>query len=204
MRRGVLAVALVLVACSGGGGSEDTAGPTTLTEVAASSLLQDFSLDDPADYFALMDAPTDASLVREAGIALEGGASGDELWAATYVWVNGGDDPAPLRPLVADPDPAVRVMAATGLLRLGDAAGFDPLVAALADETPLRGHVPQVPAWVVATGSLARYTGIADHGPPLDADATKRTEGQARWQAWLDANRATLTFDEETQLWSAG
>ena len=64
--------------------------------------------------------------------------------------------------------------------------------------------MPQVPASVVATGSMARYTDIADHGPPLDADAAKRAAGQARWQAWLDANRSTLTFDEETQLWSAG
>jgi len=133
---------------------------------------------------------------------LDGGASGLQAWAATYVWANGGDDVAPLLALLADADPEIRVMAATGLIARGDAAGFEPLIATLTDDAVTAGF--PAPVWQNAAVALVRFTAISANGPPFDGSPKQRQTAADAWTAWLDTNRASLGFDPATALWSVG
>jgi hypothetical protein len=67
----------------------------------------------------------------------------------------------------------------------------------------LVGQEPPTTAWAAAATSLVRFTGIADNGPPFDADVSRRQLAQQRWRDWLGANQASLAFDGEKGLWHA-
>jgi hypothetical protein len=167
----------------------------------AAATLSSFSFDNGDAQYAVHDHRSDAAMIRAAGDALAAGVSGAQLWAATWIWVNEGDDPAPLLPLLTNSDPAIRIMAATGLIARGRSEGFAPLIDELTDASTLVGQEPPTAAWAAATTSLVRFTGISDNGPPFDADASRRVVTQQRWKDWLTANLTSLTFDAEKGLW---
>lgn len=126
----------------------------------------------------------------------------DALWAATYVYATSGDDTAPLHSIVTGTagSPSIRAMAAAGLVGRGDIAGFEPLIAAIGGSDPMDGAEPAGTIWEFAADVLARYahTGF---GPTITASADERRASQARWDAWLAANRATLRFDAPSESW---
>jgi hypothetical protein len=163
--------------------------------------LSSFSFDNDDAQYAVHDHRSDTAMVKAAGDALTAGVTGPALWAATWIWVNEGDDPSPLLPLLTNADANIRIMAATGLIARGRVEGFAPLFDELTDVSVLVGQEPPSTAWVAATTSLVRFTAIADNGPPFDADATRRVLAQQRWRDWLAANQASLAFDGEKGLW---
>ena len=176
--------------------------PAAMTAEDASALLAAF---DPALPVAdeLVTRRSDPELIAAARTALDAGATGWEQWAATYVWTNEGDNTAPLLPLLAADDPAVRVMAAAGLVGRGDLAGFEPLIAVLDDTAVLNGSEPPVPAWSLAATILVSLTGVSDNGPPFDADATQRSDAKQRWTQWFADHRASMQFDDTEGRWIA-
>jgi len=178
-------------------------GLPLLDAAAAADLIATFDTTDLYGFSILSAHRSDPAVVAVARQTLDGGAAGPSEWAAAYVWVNEGDDAGPLIALAASADPATRVMAATGLLARGRIEGFAPLVALLVDDTPTPGWPPSS-AWQDATTALARFTAISENGPPFDASPTQRENAAAKWQAWLDAHQATLTFDPEVALWTVG
>jgi hypothetical protein len=167
----------------------------------AAATLSSFSFDNDDAQYAVHDHRSDTAMVKAAGDALTAGVTGPALWAATWIWVNEGDDPSPLLPLLTNADANIRIMAATGLIARGRVEGFAPLIDELTDVSVLVGQEPPSTAWVAATTSLVRFTAIADNGPPFDADATRRVLAQQRWRDWLAANQASLAFDGEKGLW---
>ena len=188
----------------GGGGGSGAPEPTTpaMTVEEATEVLEAADLADQVSRFEI-DAVSDtqAAVDAAAGVIAEG-ATGDPLWAAVYVYANGGDDPAVLVPLLSDPDPTIRVMAAAGAVAMGERAGFEPLVAALTDTSTFAGSDPPLQIWQFATGTLARSTGVAENGPPFDANERRRLLAVDRWTAWLEASGDGLTFDPDTGGWS--
>ena len=145
----------------------------------------------------------DPAVIDAARTVLDEGVPDPALrFAATFVWANVGDDPSLLVPLLTDPDPAISLTAAIGIVGQGGAEGFAPLIAALTSDAVLTYYGTGETAWTAATVALVQFTGIAEHGPPFDADASQRLLAQQRWQAWLDANAASLSFDPNTELWS--
>jgi hypothetical protein len=200
----VLACVLAVAACTGGGAAKGGAGGTATTAKPVGdpvALLKSVDLADSDTLLALNDAAADPGLEAAAEKALAAGATGDLKWAATWVVVNGAKDAAPLVPLATDPDLTIRVMAGTGLVARGRTEGFAPLVAALTEDALLVGHYPPQPAWLEATLALVRWTGVADNGPPFDADAAQRAVAQQRWQAWLDQHHDALHFDDDEGRW---
>ena len=177
------------------------AADSGMTPQDATATLSSFSFANDESQYAVHDHRSDTALVQAAGAALTAGVTGPELWAATWIWVNEGVDPAPLLPLLTNADPNIRIMAATGLIARGRTEGFAPLIDELADASTLVGQEPPTTAWAAAATSLVRFTGIADNGPPFDADASRRAAAQQRWRDWLTANQASLTFDAEKGLW---
>lgn len=165
------------------------------------NVIAGFSLGDAAAVYLLADHRSDSDVVEAARAALVDGASGAQLWAATYVWSNEGTDPEPLLELLDREDPAIRFMAATGLIARGRIEGFPPLIDALTDESLLIGFEPPGPVWVAAATALVRYTATSSNGPPFDADTARLHIAQGRWQAWFDANESRLEFDEVDRLW---
>jgi hypothetical protein len=192
----------------GGGGSGDGGSPSaiapTITVEEATVVLEAADLTDDAS-LREVDAIADAQATVDAAAGLIADeATGDALWSAVYVYANGGDDPSVLVPLLAHPDPTIRAMAAAGAIATGERAGFEPLVAALTDTSTMSGSEPPLPIWEFATGTLARYTGVGENGPPFDANARRRLLGQERWTAWLSENLDDLAFDPEAGGWSVG
>ena len=169
---------------------------------AASTMLTAVRLDSADSLAAIEGVRLTAAGARAAGDLLKSGATGDALWAATYVYASSGDDPEPLRAVAASTgaSPTVRVMAAAGLLGRGEIAGFEPLIAALATSDPMDGMEPAGTTSEFAADVLERYTG-AGLGPALTASEDERAASQATWQGWLDANRATLQFDRGSSAW---
>jgi hypothetical protein len=180
----------------------DNASVTTLAPGEGANVIEEFSFDDAEAVYLLVDHRSDPEVVAAAEGALAAGASGDQLWAATYVWSNEGTDPEPLVALLADQESAIRYMAATGLIARGRIEGFSPLIAALTDESVLAGFEPAGPVWAAATTALVRFTAISAHGPPWDADTARLQLAQDRWQTWLQANQSQLFFDAVDLIWS--
>ena len=129
--------------------------------------------------------------------------TGDEAWGATWVLASPGTDPAPLVPLLEHEGPSIRLMAAAGLVWLGDVRGFDTLVALVAvDDLVAGSHLP-VPMWRYAGTTLPELTG-QDLGPACDATPKEAAAAAVAWADWLEANRANLRFDATTGTWSVG
>jgi hypothetical protein len=166
-------------------------------------VISGFSFSDSEAFLNLIDHSSDPGVVEAAGAALVAGVSGEQLWAAVYVWSNDGNDPEPLVALLDNEDAAVRYMAATGLIGRGRIEGFGPLIEALTDETPLPGFEPPVPVWMAAATSLVRFTAISEHGPPFDADLSRLELARDRWRDWLAANETQLVFDSLDLVWRA-
>lgn len=192
------------VATTGATSSSTGADGTTTTTLApaeAVNVIEGFTFADADAVYLLVDHSGDTEVVAAAREALEAGASGDQLWAATYVWSNEGGDAEPLVGLLNNEDSAIRYMAAAGLIARGRIEGFPPLIEALTDESVLRGFEPLGPVWVAAATALVQYTAISAHGPPFDADSSRLELAQDRWQAWLEINQSRLTFDSVDLVW---
>jgi len=140
---------------------------------------------------------TDAG-VEAAADALAVGATGDALWAATWIYASGASDPAPLLPLLTAGDPSVRAMAASGLLARGVRDAAAPLVALVGSEEPLRGSDPPLLVGDYAAASLTRFVS----GPTVAAGAA-RADAAASWSAWLTENESIMIYDDDTGRWSA-
>ena len=174
-----------------------------LSEAEAAELLATFDVADPVAFSILAEGRRDPAVIAAAAKLLADGATADERWAATYVWVNEGGDPEPLLKLLQADDATIRVMAATGLLARGRSEGFQPLITLLIDDSLTPGHPPSE-VWRDAVVGLARYTAISKFGPPFDASSAQRADAAVRWQAWFDERGKTLAFDAEVGLWLAG
>jgi hypothetical protein len=184
-------------------GQPSTTRPTTTAvdaaeRSAATAAIAATDLADPASLQAL-DAVgmTDAGVVAAAE-ALASGATGDALWAATWIYAGGGIDPAPLEPLLTADDATVRAMAAASLLAQGVRAAAGPLVALSGSEEPVRGARPPLLLGAFAASTLARYVS----GPEL-ADGTSLADAAAAWSAWMSQHGASMTYDDGTGRWSA-
>jgi hypothetical protein len=169
---------------------------------AATAILTGARLTDAASLGALEGIRFTTLGADAAAALLASGASGDALWAATYVYGSSGSDPAPLRAVATDAaaTPTIRAMAGAGLLGRGDVAGFEPLITSLSAADEMDGGEPAGAVWEFAADVLERYTDKA-LGPTLAASADDRARIQASWRSWLEANRATLRFDPAAQLW---
>jgi len=183
-----------------GSSASDPTSPTAPTEAtdtaAALALLN-------GDIEVLTDQLGDPAVASAARTVLESGDAEPPLrFAASYVWANVGDDPAVLVPLLTDPDPAIALTAAIGVVAQGGREGFAPLIAALTSTNALEYYDTGEPAWSAANVALVQFTGIASNGPPFDANASQLALAQQRWQAWLDVNAGSLSFDAATGVWT--
>jgi len=196
----------VLTACTGGGGSSSANGPggsDSATVGQAHQVIDATDLSDPATIAAVEKIRFTDGGVQAAREAIEAGADGDPLWAATWVYATSGTNPAPLQPLLQNGDPSIRVMAAAALVSLGEPAAFDVLVSAVATGEPLRGSFPPQSISAFATFTLSRYTGV-DLGNTENASAAAIKKASDDWTAWLAQNRDDLTFDAAAKTWSTG
>jgi len=200
-------------------GVPGAASPQPTTQVAASvppagassaadtqadtQIIQAVDLGNPASIEALDAIRTTAAGVAAATSLLAAHATGDALWAATYVYASSGVDPGPLRLLLAESDATVRVMAAAGLVARGDATGFEPLVQALASQDPLAGSEPPQEIWMFAASTLSRFAGPQAPDPSPDAGPDDLAANQAEWDQWLKDSGPTLRFDPASATWSA-
>ena len=168
------------------------------TRVAAARLEDGESLDALAD---LIGTETGAAAAAE---ALAGDVEGDALWAATYVYAASGADPGPLRTLAEHSDASIRVLAAGGLISMGDASGFDLLVAELTNEQLMAGAHGATPIAHVAAQMLVAGTGNAELIPDPEAGTDGLAALRSAWTGWLADNRDRLTYDPVSRAWTIG
>lgn len=194
-----------LAACTSGGEDEGgtSGGPSPVDLEAARTTLASADLTDEGSIDAAQDLRFTDAGVAAAREALDAGASGDERWAATWVYATSPTDPDPLRSLLTDPDPSIRLMAASGILRLGEVEGFDALVGLLSVDELVEGSHPPVLMWRYVGSVLQRLTGV-DLGPASGSSPEEVVAAAGAWADWLEANRSSLRLDEATGTWSAG
>jgi len=177
-----------------------TAPPTTLSELRehADDVLAGMDAADPATVEPLVEIQYTDEGADAAAAAIAGGAAGDQLWAATWVYATSGDDPSVLVPAFAAADPSTRVLAAAGALALGDSAAGPVLLELLNDQTGLRESEPLVTVGDFAAYTLDRFVA----GPDLPV-ATTPEEVATAWHQWWKAHEPSLVFDPPTRMWSA-
>jgi HEAT repeat protein len=102
-----------------------------------------------------------------------------------------------LVPVLANPDPGLRLIAAGALSGLGIKESLPVLIEALgSDETVPYSHPPQ-PQWTFAESALVAYTG-QDFGVVEAVTADDQAARQAAldaWRAWWHANGEGLVWD---------
>lgn len=201
----VLGIVVALGACTGGDGDDATgsgSAPDASAIASARQRIEGSDLTDPASLSAIDEIRFSAEGAAAAREALTRGATGDELWAAVWVYGTSGEDPTPLLPLLDDGDVSVRVMAAAAVVARGELAGFEVLVAELENAEPLSGSEPPQTVWEFALTTLERYTG---EPPVLLSEQPTNEELVAAhdaWSAWFQEHRAALSFDEDAGTWS--
>ncbi len=196
--RGLAAVLLAALACNTP--ATPTPAPTPTPTPAQAPPPTTPTTATPTPEASTIDPAVIKSAERERGTAegakraaerLRAGARGDALWGAVYVYSTDGDDPALLVPLTAHEDATIRVLAAGGLLRMGDRAGFPPLIAETDNAAILAGSEPPQSIGEIAGIMLTMASG-------KDIPLTPSPAAEAAWRAWYTAHEAALKYDPKT------
>jgi hypothetical protein len=209
----VMAVALACTACqsapsapagsaqpgqatpsAGAVASDVTSGPAV---DAARTVIDSANVADPDSISALSAIRFTDEGATAAAQAIQSGATGDVLWAATWVYGAAGTDPEVLLPLLSSTDSTIRALAAAPLLTWGKREGVDELVKLLSADGYVRRSAPPIRLADFAGGTLARFV----KGPVIAADAPA-ADRAAAWTSWLAANESTMHYDPDTQTWS--
>jgi hypothetical protein len=202
-----LSLAATLSCTGGGGGASPTPqggspAKASAAEVAsARETLREAKLADEESIQNLESIRFTQAGVQAAAEALGSGVTGDELWAATWVYASFGTEPKVLHPMLSNQDPSIRLMAAAALVALGDRSGFDVLVRLIQVDDRLRGSRPPIAVGAFAAHTLERYTGVT-LSPTSVASAADLAAAAAAWTDWLNRNQSSLRFDEATGMWT--
>jgi len=170
--------------------------PASVAKVGAAIEAADIA--DPETMDVVINARLEDGAADAATSALASGVTGDQLWAATWIYAGTGTDAEVLRPLLTNDDPTVTAIAAATLASWGDADGLPVLVDLLGEDSELYAANPPQTVSDFARYSLGRYV----EGPEIAADAEPAAIADA-WGTWMQTNGPTLTFDEESGIWSA-
>jgi hypothetical protein len=154
---------------------------TARSKIEAADLSNEATIDALA---GIRFTPAGKQAARD---VLAAGASGDVLWAATWVYASSAQDPAPLLPLLQNTDPTIRALSAAALVALGERAGFAALRASVPSVDPLRGSLPAMTVGDFAVATLTRYV--------------ETTEVPADWDTWLGQHAEQLQFDPSHGVW---
>jgi hypothetical protein len=128
--------------------------------------------------------------------AIRSGATGDSLWAATWIYGASGDDPSVLLPLLSSQDRTIQALAAAPLLAWGHKEAAALLVTLLSVDGIVHGSEPPVSIAAFADSTLDRFV----DGPTLSSAATSEDRAAA-WSSWFATNEASMQFDVDTATW---
>jgi hypothetical protein len=101
------------------------------------------------------------------------------------------DDADALAPLLEADNPGERVLAATGMLAVGDGRAVPVLIAALGLEEPLPFGSPPLRVWEQARFALLSFTG-QDHGLVEASTAQDAAATAAAWESWWASANGTF------------
>ena len=175
----VLAILLLPVGC---GGSDETA-------VDPSTAIESFDASPEAGSrprarlnTAVLAEPDET---REAALDHLESQDPDVRMAAVYALsiTLEPDDADALAPLLESASPGERVLAATGMLAVGDGRGVPVLIDSLPVEDPLPFGSPPLRAWEQARFALLSFTG-QDHGLREAATAQDAAATAPEWESW--------------------
>jgi HEAT repeat protein len=201
-RRGwYVVLACLLTACSDGDQASEVTTATsdraavevTSTAVASDervvAAIEGFDVAEPANVGSRAALTimilTEPESTRATAKNLVGSDDPDVRLAAIYalsITLSSVDVDA-LSPILESIDPRERVLAAAGLLAVGDARAVPVLIASLEDETPIALGFPPVHVWERARVALLQATG-EDFGLSEAATATAAAATIPDWEAW--------------------
>ena len=201
-RRGwPVVVVCLLTACSGGDQAGEVSTATSdraAVEVASTSVVSDAGVVAAIEGFDVVEAAnvgsraaltimilTDPESTRATAKNLVGSDDADVRLAAIYalsITLSSGDVDA-LSPSLESTDRRERVLAAAGLLAVGDARAVPVLIASLDDDTPMALGFPPVHVWERARVALLQATGEDfGLGEAVTAEAAAATIPD--WELW--------------------
>ena len=179
---------------SRGGPTPESMGTPVASRTTPEPVISAFDASE-ASFLALHDAIDldPASVIAEAQAALAS-ADPETHFAAVYALglAVDAENADILRPVLEDPELALRAIAAGALIGLGEAESLPVLIEALDSDELLPYSHPPRPVWILADSALSAYTGM-DFGIPAGAD--QRAASAAGWKDWWEANGAALTWD---------
>jgi hypothetical protein len=170
-----------------------TSTSVTSTSVASDqrvvAAIEGFDASDPANVGSraalTIMVLTEPESTRATAMNLVGSEDPDVRRAALYalsMTLSSADVDA-LSPILESSDPRERVLAAAGLLAVGDARGVPVLIELLEDETPMALGFPPVHVWERARVALLQATG-EDLGLRDAADAEAAAATIPAWELW--------------------
>lgn len=202
-RRGLLALAVGggLLACNllASGAPRPTGSNSTLPEVpsvpTAAPVIASFDASEAAwqDLHEALDS--DPATVLEQARAALASPDAERRFPAVYALgliVEDGNLDI-LRPVLDDPELALRTIAAGALIGLGEAGSLPVLIEAMGSDEVMPFSHPPLPVWILADSALAAYTGI-DFGIAAGVE-DQRQASAAAWRAWWEENGGSLTWD---------
>jgi hypothetical protein len=176
----VLLILFFAVGC--GGGSDDSA-------VDPSSAIESFNAAPEAGSRprSRLNAAvlTEPDATREAALELLESQDADARIAAAYALsiTLQPDDADALAPLLESDSSGERVLAATGMLAVGDGRAVSALISALDVEDPLPFGSPRLRVWEQARFALLSFTG-QDLGLRKAATAQDAAATAPEWESW--------------------
>jgi hypothetical protein len=183
----VLAILLFAVGC--GGSDEMAVDPSTAIE--SFDVSPEAGSRPRAHLNTAVLAEPDAT--REAALDRLESQDADIRMAAVYALsiTLQPDDADALAPLLESANPGERVLAATGMLAVGDGRGVPVLIAALPLEDPLPFGSPPLRVWEQARFALLSFTG-QDHGLREAATAQDAAATASEWESWWDSEEGSF------------
>jgi hypothetical protein len=198
---GVLSFTVAVTACQSTP-PVPSPGPTGVANVDPAEcrrLIESVNVSDDATIRATEACRFNPAGAEAASALLAASTNLDTIWAALWVYSASGSDPAPVRPLAANPDPSVRAMAAATLIAFGDRSGLAAAQDLLTETEPMRGSLPPVAIGNYMVSTLVHYVVAAD-APAPGVSTDVASDAQA-WAAWLPTHREALQFSPADGVW---
>jgi hypothetical protein len=180
-RAAVVALALVLVGCTGGEDGESSDDARAAIEGFDASPEAGFGPNERLG-IALIAHPEET---HEAALDLLASGDPDVRIAAIYALSVGvrPEDAEALAPILKASDPGEQVLAAAGLLAVGDARGIPVLIQALGEDAILPFGAPPAHVWEQARYALLQSTG-QDLGLGAATTAEEAAATVPAWESW--------------------
>jgi hypothetical protein len=190
-RRAGIVILLLALAVAGCGGAKKAADPVAGFDGSAARVNASFRALDQAAF-------ADPKTTRTAAVAHLQDSRPGVRFAAVYSLSLTVREPQPLERVLHSPRPSERMLAARGLVAIGDKQAIPTLIDALNARAPLPFGAPPEPAWRAARFDLLQYVPSAPSLTGAGFTAKDAAAATPLLRRWWRVHAASLRWDPAT------